>query len=331
LGNKGGAAPLKNSNSLGNKGGAALGNTCSSSNEKKVNTLFTRGMDLERYGDNIEAMSKFREVIELDPKHGNANYSLARLQNIRFINGDFVASGEYSQIIGHYEAAHRGGCKEAMHSMRKLQFHGDHRKEGVCIPSDKDCVALVEHFKTHAAEAQAESDASPGQADLLAASSKAHIMFSEVVVVCSDPTTLPAAFIIAEGEMRLSVEQDPSSFTKHAYLANVLCERNMIHSGMVWFKKALKINPNYLDAIDALKYLEGLGHMGRESWDFGLDDPRNDDPVWRYFNTFEAPIPVKPYAARKEESELSDDDQWSDEESGGDQMSDEEGGDDQVL
>ena len=105
----------------------------------------------------------------------------------------------------------------------------------------------------------------------------------------------------------------------------------MIHSAMVWFKKALKINPNYLDAIEALKYLEGLGHMGRESGDFGLDDPRNDDPVWRYFHTFEAPLPEKPYAARKEESELSDDDQWSDEESGGDQMSDEEGGDDQVL
>jgi hypothetical protein len=191
LRNKGGGA-LGNSNSLGNKGGAALGNTCSSSLEKKANTLFTRGMDLERYGNDIEAMSKFREVIELDPEHGNANYCLARLQSIRFHRGDFVASGEYSQIIGHYEAAHRGGCKEAMHSMRKLQYQGDHREKGA-QPSDKDCVALVEHFRTFAAEAQAVSDASPGQADLLVASSDAHHMCAIVVVLCSCPGTLPAA------------------------------------------------------------------------------------------------------------------------------------------
>ena len=80
----GAGAPLKNSNSLGNKGGAALGNTSSSSHEKKANTLFMRGMDLERYGNDIEAMSKFREVIELDPEHGNANYCLARLLPLRF-------------------------------------------------------------------------------------------------------------------------------------------------------------------------------------------------------------------------------------------------------
>ena len=82
----------------------------------KANTLFMRGMDLERYGNDIEAMSKFREVIELDPEHGNANYCLARLQSIRFWKGDFVASGEYSQIILCYEAAHRNGCEQAQYA-----------------------------------------------------------------------------------------------------------------------------------------------------------------------------------------------------------------------
>jgi hypothetical protein len=37
-----------------------------------------------------------------------------------------------------------------------------------------------------------------------------------------------------------------------------------------------------------------------------------------------------PCAARKEASEFSDDDQWSDEESGGNKVSDEEGDDDQM-
>ena len=151
LENKGGGAPEGNSNSLGNKGGAApLGNSNSSSHEKKANTLFTQGRELERYGDDIGAMSKYREVIQLYPEHADANYCLARLLSLRFYNGDFVVSGDHSQIIKHYEVAHRGGCKLAMHNMRKLQYQGDHR-EKIAQPSDKDCVALVEHFRTFAA------------------------------------------------------------------------------------------------------------------------------------------------------------------------------------
>ena len=76
-----------------------------------------------------------------------------------------------------------------MHSMRKLQVKGDHREKGN-QPSNKDCVALVEHLITRAAEAQAVSDASPGQADLLVASSDAHHMCAIVVVLCSCPGTL---------------------------------------------------------------------------------------------------------------------------------------------
>jgi hypothetical protein len=112
-----------------------------------------------------------------------------------------------------------------MYNMRKLQVKGDHREEGN-QPSDKDCVALVEHFRTFAAEAQAVSDASPGQADLLIASSDAHHMCLIVVVLCSCPGTLPAAYTIAETEMQLSVKQDPSSFIEHAELADILWKSN---------------------------------------------------------------------------------------------------------
>ena len=282
---------------------------------------------MERYGNDIEAMSKFREVIELDPEHGNANYCLARLQSLRFLKGDFVASGEYSQIIGHYEAAHRGGCKEAMHSMRKLQYQGDHREKGA-QPSDKDCVALVEHFRTFAAEAQAVSDASPGQADLLVASSNAHHMFANVVVSCSSPGTLPAAYTIAETEMLQSVKQDPSSFSKLAELANIYWGSNMIASAMTCFEKALKIKPNFTYAIQSLKFLGELGHHGRESsfWD---PHPRKFKDCDICHWEFEFPRPYAARCVRKESSESSDDDQWSDEEGDGDQVSDEDGGDDQ--
>ena len=45
---------------------------------------------------------------------------------------------------------------------------------------------------------------------------------------------------------------------------------------------------------------------------------------------FEFPRPYAARCVRKEASESSDDDQWSDEESGGDKVSDEEGDDDQM-
>jgi hypothetical protein len=116
---------------LGNKGGAALGNTCSSSHEKKANTLFTRGLELERYGKDTEAISIYREVIQLCPEHADANYCVATLLSRRFGRGDFVASGDHSKIIKHYEVAHLGGCKQAMFNMRKLQVVGDHREKGI--------------------------------------------------------------------------------------------------------------------------------------------------------------------------------------------------------
>lgn len=321
-------APEGNSNSLGNKGGAPLGSSNSSSHEKKANTLFTQGRELERYGDDIGAMSKYREVIQLYPEHADANYCLARLLSLRYYNGDFVVSGDHSQIIKHYEVAHRGGCKLAMHNMRKLQYQGDHR-EKEAQPSDKDCVALVEHFRTFAAEAQAVSDASPGQADLLVASSNAHFMFAHVVIRCSCAGTLPAAYTIAETEMLLSVKQDPSSFSKHAQLANIYWKSNMIDSAMTCFEKALKIKPNYTYAIQSLKSLGELGHLGRES---GFWDPHprkfKDCDICNW--EFEFPLPYAARCVLKEASESSDDDQWSDEESGGNQMSDEEGDDGQV-
>ena len=54
---------------------------------------------MERHGDDIEAMFKYREVIQLYPEHADANYYLARLLSLRFVRGDFVASGDHSQIM----------------------------------------------------------------------------------------------------------------------------------------------------------------------------------------------------------------------------------------
>jgi hypothetical protein len=95
-------------------------------------------------------------------------------------------------------------------------------------------------------------------------------------------------------------------------------------------REGLKIKPNFTYAIQSLKFLGELGHLGRES---GFRDPHprkfKDCDICHW--EFEFPRPYAARCVRKEASESSDDDQWSDEESGGDQMSDEEGGDDQVL
>ena len=88
--------------------------------------------------------------------------------------------------------------------MRQFQFNGDHDgPEGACIPDSKDYPELVLHYKTRAAEAQAESDTSPGKADLLAASSVAHQMHAAVLVACA--TTENNEAMLAESEFRLAV------------------------------------------------------------------------------------------------------------------------------
>ena len=57
----------RNTNSANNKGGAAsVGNTNSSSREKKISNLFEEGCAFDRHSDDMNALSKFRKVIELE-------------------------------------------------------------------------------------------------------------------------------------------------------------------------------------------------------------------------------------------------------------------------
>ena len=67
-----------------NKGGARLGNSNSSSRRKKVFNLFKMGIQLDGHGDYINTISKYREVIELEPEHPDANYCIARLLSQRY-------------------------------------------------------------------------------------------------------------------------------------------------------------------------------------------------------------------------------------------------------
>ena len=91
-GNKGGP-PLGNTNSAGNKGGASVGNTNSSSREKKISKLFEEGCAFDRHSDDVNALFKFRKVIELEPLHANSNYCIGRLLAHKFIQGDVPTRG----------------------------------------------------------------------------------------------------------------------------------------------------------------------------------------------------------------------------------------------
>ena len=79
LNSLGKGAPLRNTNSANNKGGASVGNTNSSSREKKISNLFEEGCAFDRHSDDINALSKFRKVIELEPLHADSNYCIGRL------------------------------------------------------------------------------------------------------------------------------------------------------------------------------------------------------------------------------------------------------------
>ena len=83
FGNQGGA-PERNLNALGNQGGARLGNSNSSSRAKKISTLFAMGVELDIHGEFLKALSKYREVIELEPKHADAHNCIGRLLTLRY-------------------------------------------------------------------------------------------------------------------------------------------------------------------------------------------------------------------------------------------------------
>ena len=119
LGNQGGGkreksgAPERNLNALGNQGGARLGNSNSSSRAKKISTLFAMGVELDNHGEFLKALSKYREVIELEPKHADAHNCIARLLTQRYYQGDFFNSGSFLQIAERYKIADSGGCSFA--------------------------------------------------------------------------------------------------------------------------------------------------------------------------------------------------------------------------
>ena len=95
---KGAGGSVGNSNSAGNKSGASVGNTNSSSREKKISNLFEEGCAFDRHSDDVNALFKFRKVIELEPLHADSNYCIGRLLAHKFLQGDFISSGSFSQL-----------------------------------------------------------------------------------------------------------------------------------------------------------------------------------------------------------------------------------------
>jgi tetratricopeptide (TPR) repeat protein len=258
LGNKGGAAPLNNSNSLGNKGGAALGNTCSSSLDKKVSKLFEEGVRFDEQGDYIKALSKYREVFGLVPEHAEANYRVGRLLVIRRWQSDFVTSGPFLKIVEHYRIAERGGYEGAKLALCELLFNGDHDGEqGECRPHPDNWEEILEFFKIKAVKVQAKSDALPENGKLLADASLAHNLYAQVVMTCTDNAeNNAAALVLAESVLRIAVRQNPRSLKATTDLATCLMKAKKAVDAILEFKLALIIQPSNSYAIDSLKNLE---------------------------------------------------------------------------
>jgi hypothetical protein len=156
--NTGGAAPLGNLNGLGNTGGAAtVGNTNSSSREKKISSLLAVGLELDRHGAFNEAMSKYREILELDPMHADTHYSIGRLLSRLFYQRDLVNSGPFPLIVEHLRIADRGGCKQAKNCLCQVLLNGNHVGElGECRPHPMDFEEVLEHYKLVVAKVEAE-------------------------------------------------------------------------------------------------------------------------------------------------------------------------------
>ena len=239
-----------------NKDGARLGNSNSSSRRKKVFNLFKMGIQLDGHGDYINAISKYREVIELEPEHPDANYCIARLLSQRYNQNDFVNSGSFAQIIDHFKIAVRGGCKIAKNSMIKLLLNGEHGENGECKPNPDNYKEILDHYKLFVAEAEAELQTSPTAEALLIASSLTHNLLAEVLIICSTTENFAANIIFAESESRIAVAQNPSCLKVNIDLASVLMMRNNTAGAIDCLKMFLVIRPNYSQVIEILKSIE---------------------------------------------------------------------------
>ena len=182
-----------------------MGNTNSSSREKKISNLFEEGCAFDRHSDDVNALFKFRKVIELEPLHANSNYCIGRLLAHKFIQGHFISSGSFSQIVEHFRIADRGGCKQAKAGLFKFLVNGEN---GNLRPHPDHFKEIVGYFKSLAAQAEAET--SPDQLSLFAAS-LAHITYGQVLMICSTEEDHVAAHVLAESELRMAVEQNPRS------------------------------------------------------------------------------------------------------------------------
>jgi tetratricopeptide (TPR) repeat protein len=239
-----------------NKGGAAPnGNSNSSSRRKKVLNLFKMGSEFDRQHDYINAILKYREVLELEPEHPDANYCIARLLFERYNQNDFVNSGSFARIIDHFKIAESGGCKIAKNSMIKLLFNGEHGENGECKPNPDNYKEILDHHKLLVSEAEVELQTSPTAA-LLIASSLTHNLLAEVLIMCSTTENFPANIIFAESESRIAVAQNPSSSKVNIDLASVLMKRNDIAGAIDCLKTFLIIRPNHSEVIERLKILE---------------------------------------------------------------------------
>ena len=257
--NKGGAAPPGNLNALENTGGAAtVGNTNSSSREKKISSLLAVGLELDRHGAFNDAMSKYREILELDPMHADTHYSIGRLLSRQFYQRDLVNSGPFPLIVEHLRIADRGGCKQAKNCLCQVLLNGNHVGElGECRPHPMDFEEVLEHYKLVVAKVEAENMASPGHPALLAASSLAHLDYALALMTCYNPEDHVAVHVLAESELRIAVEQNPRSFKANIDLATCLMRVKRNADAIDCFKLVLAIRPNNLYATESLKYVEG--------------------------------------------------------------------------
>ncbi len=56
--------------------------------EKNISNLFEEGCAFDRHSDDVNALFKFRKVIELEPLHANSNYCICRLLALKLSQGN---------------------------------------------------------------------------------------------------------------------------------------------------------------------------------------------------------------------------------------------------
>ena len=132
--------------------------------------------NFSRHFLSIEKLSK------LEPKHVDAHNCIGRLLTLRYYQGNFFNSGSFLQIAEHYKIADSGGCTFAKKNLYVLLFNGENGENREFKPSPENYEEIVEHFKLFASKAEAEYQASPENASLLAAAFS--LVFSQPLRTC---------------------------------------------------------------------------------------------------------------------------------------------------